>query len=37
VLLRDGVIENLTPTPELPPLAANVVGSAYVATGVLVK
>jgi antitoxin VapB len=37
VLLRDGVIENLTPTPKLPPLAASVKGSAYVATGVLVK
>jgi antitoxin VapB len=37
VLLRDGVIENLTATPELPPLAASVAGSAYVATGVLVK
>ena len=37
VLLRNGVIENLTPTPELPLLAASVAGSAYVATGVLVK
>ncbi|MGA3136114.1 MAG: M24 family metallopeptidase [Terracidiphilus sp.] len=37
VLLRDGVIENLTPTPKLPPLAASVKGSAYVATGVLVR
>jgi antitoxin VapB len=37
VLLRDGVIENLTPTPELPPLAASVKGSEYVAAGVLVK
>jgi antitoxin VapB len=37
VLLRDGVIENLTATPELPLLAAKVVGSSYVATGVLVK
>ena len=37
VLLRDGVIENLTPTPELPSLAATVEGSAYVAAGVLVK
>jgi antitoxin VapB len=37
VLLRDGVIENLTPTPKLPPLAASVTGSTYVATGVLVK
>jgi antitoxin VapB len=37
VLLRDGVIENLTPTPELPLLAASVEGSTYVAAGVLVK
>jgi antitoxin VapB len=37
VLLRDGVIENLTPTPELPSLPANVEGSSYVASGVLVK
>ena len=37
VLLRDGTIENLTPTPELPVIAANVAGSAYAATGVLVK
>jgi antitoxin VapB len=37
VLLRDGKIENLTPTPELPPLVAEVKGSEYVATGVLVK
>jgi antitoxin VapB len=37
VLLRDGKIENLTPTPELPVLAANVAGSTYAATGVLVK
>jgi antitoxin VapB len=37
VLLRDGVIENLTPTPELPPLAASVAGSEYAATGVTVK
>jgi Xaa-Pro dipeptidase len=37
VLLRDGVIENLTPTPELPALAANVEGSTYAAAGVLVK
>jgi antitoxin VapB len=36
VLLRDGVIENLTPTPELPLLAANVEGSTYAAAGVLV-
>jgi Xaa-Pro dipeptidase len=37
VLLRDGVIENLTPTPELPVLAASVEGSTYAAAGVLVK
>jgi antitoxin VapB len=37
VLLRGGVIENLTPTPELPSLAASVKSSEYVATGVLVK
>jgi antitoxin VapB len=37
VLLRDGVIENLTPTPELPPLAASVAGSEYAATGVTMK
>ena len=37
VLLRDGVIENLTPTPELPSLPASVDGSNYVAAGVLVK
>jgi antitoxin VapB len=37
VLLRDGVIENLTPTPELPSLPASVEGSNYVASGVLVK
>jgi antitoxin VapB len=37
VLLRNGVIENLTPTPELPSLAASVDGSTYVAAGVLVK
>jgi antitoxin VapB len=36
VILRDGVIENLTPTPELPQLAGAVEGSSYVATGVLV-
>jgi antitoxin VapB len=36
VLLRDGVIENLTPTPELPQLAAKVEGSTYTATGVLI-
>jgi antitoxin VapB len=37
VILRDGVIENLTPTPELPGLAGAVEGSSYRATGVLVK
>jgi antitoxin VapB len=36
VLLRDGVIENLTPTLDLPQLAAKAEGSAYTATGVLV-
>jgi antitoxin VapB len=36
VLLRDGVIENLTPTPELPQLAAKAEGTTYTATGVLV-
>lgn len=37
VLLRNGVIENLTPTPELPVVAAKVEGSTYAAAGVLVK
>ncbi|HEY1903614.1 MAG TPA: M24 family metallopeptidase [Terracidiphilus sp.] len=38
VILRDGVIENLTSTPELPLLAEAIVeGSAYAAAGVLVK
>jgi antitoxin VapB len=37
VLLRDGVIENLTPTPELPTIEAKVEGSNYAAAGVLVK
>jgi antitoxin VapB len=38
VILRDGVIENLTPTPELPVLADAIVeGSTYAAAGVLVK
>jgi antitoxin VapB len=38
VLLHDGVIENLTPTPELPVLDAAIVeGSTYAAAGVLVK
>jgi len=37
VLLHDGVIENLTSTPELPVLAEAIVeGSAYAAAGVLV-
>jgi antitoxin VapB len=36
VLLRDGVIENLTATPDLPSLAATVDGSDYKATGVLI-
>jgi antitoxin VapB len=36
VLLCDGVIENLTPTPTLPQLVAVTEGSAYTATGVLV-
>jgi antitoxin VapB len=34
VLLRDGVIENLTATPELPVIAANVEGGKYAAAGV---
>jgi len=38
VILCDGVIENLTPTPELPVLAEAIVeGSTYAAAGVLVK
>jgi len=37
VLLRDGVIENLTATPTLPVIAAGAVGSGYQAAGVLVK
>jgi Xaa-Pro dipeptidase len=37
VLLRDGVIENLTATPELPVIAASVESSSYAAAGVLVK
>jgi Xaa-Pro dipeptidase len=38
VLLHDGVIENLTSTPELPVLAKAIVeGSTYAAAGVLVK
>jgi antitoxin VapB len=34
VLLHDGVIENLTGTPELPVIAANVEGGRYAAAGV---
>ena len=38
VILVDGVIENLTPTPELPQLTEAIVeNSAYSATGVLIK
>jgi antitoxin VapB len=37
VLLQDGVIENLTPTPQLPVIRADVEGSSYTAAGVLVK
>jgi Xaa-Pro dipeptidase len=38
VILRDGVIENLTATPELPVLSDAIVdGSMYAAAGVLVK
>jgi Xaa-Pro dipeptidase len=38
VILHDGVIENLTATPELPMLTEAIVhGSAYAAAGVLVK
>lgn len=37
ILLHDGVIENLTATPELPVIAALVEGSSYSAAGVLVK
>jgi antitoxin VapB len=38
VILRDGVIENLTATPELPMLTDAIVnGSTYAAAGVLVK
>jgi len=38
VLLHDGVIENLTATPELPMITSAIVeGSTYAAAGVLVK
>lgn len=36
VLLRDGKIELLTPTPELPGLASSANGNSYPATGVLI-
>jgi Xaa-Pro dipeptidase len=36
VLLRDGQIELLTPTPELPALASSANGQSYPATGVLI-
>jgi antitoxin VapB len=36
VLLRDGQIELLTPTPELPSLASSANGHNYPATGVLI-
>ena len=36
VLLHDGVIENLTPTPTLPSIASSVEGSTYAAAGVLI-
>ena len=36
VLLRDGQIELLTPTPELPALASSANGNNYPATGVLI-
>jgi Xaa-Pro dipeptidase len=36
VLLRDGQIEILTPTPELPPLESSANGHSYPATGVLI-
>jgi antitoxin VapB len=35
-LLRDGQIELLTPTPELPALASSANGNSYPATGVLI-
>lgn len=36
VLLQDGKIELLTPTPELPALASSANGNSYPATGVLI-
>jgi antitoxin VapB len=36
VLLRDGAIELLTPTPELPALESSANGNSYPATGVLI-
>jgi antitoxin VapB len=36
VILRDGRIELLTPTPELPGLASSANGNSYPATGVLI-
>jgi len=36
VLLKDGKIELLTATPELPALASNANGNNYPATGVLI-
>jgi antitoxin VapB len=36
VLLHDGKIELLTPTPELPPLESSANGTSYPATGVLI-
>ncbi len=36
VLLQDGKIEVLTPTPELPDLASSANGNSYPATGVLI-
>jgi hypothetical protein len=36
VLLKDGKIELLTPTPDLPALESTANGSSYPATGVLI-
>jgi Xaa-Pro dipeptidase len=36
VLLRDGQIELLTPTPKLPSLSSSANGNSYPATGVLI-